>query len=87
MLSSYRSLFRLHQFRNQSIDYYSVLGVPKTATAAQIKLKYYELAKIYHPDVNKEADAQNKFTHISKVCVVDKLGLLGSVRYVTKDEL
>ena len=31
-------------------DYYSVLGVPRTATSKEIRSKYMELCKLYHPD-------------------------------------
>ena len=33
-------------------DYYALLGVPATATFAQIKLAYRRLARLYHPDLN-----------------------------------
>ena len=62
----FKKVFQLHA-RTQAPDHYSVLGVTRAATATEIKLKYYELAKIYHPDINKDSDAQLKFTHISKV--------------------
>ncbi|EEH07456.1 chaperone dnaJ [Histoplasma capsulatum G186AR] len=42
-------------------DPYSVLGVGKDASAADIKRAYYGLAKKYHPDTNKDANAKEKF--------------------------
>ncbi|MEG0266268.1 MAG: DnaJ domain-containing protein, partial [Bacilli bacterium] len=42
-------------------DYYEILGIPKTATDAEIKSAFRKLAKKYHPDVSKEPDAEAKF--------------------------
>ncbi|XP_019634299.1 PREDICTED: dnaJ homolog subfamily B member 9-like [Branchiostoma belcheri] len=47
-------------------DYYEVLGVPKTATEKQIKRAFRKLAVQYHPDKNKDPDAESKFREIAE---------------------
>lgn len=47
-------------------DYYSVLGVPRTATHKEIKAAFRKLALQYHPDKNKEPDAEEKFRNIAE---------------------
>ena len=47
-------------------DYYSVLGVESDADEATIKTAYRKLARKYHPDVNKDAGAEEKFKEIAE---------------------
>jgi curved DNA-binding protein len=47
-------------------DYYAVMGVPRDATAEQIKQAYRKLARKYHPDVSKEAEAEQRFKEVGE---------------------
>ena len=52
-------------------DYYEILGVKKTATDAELKKAYRDLAKQYHPDKTKGTkEAENRFKEISEAYAV-----------------
>ena len=53
-------------------DYYKILGVNKNATAAQIKKEYRKMARKYHPDVNKNSDAEQRFKEVGEAYEVLK---------------
>jgi curved DNA-binding protein len=47
-------------------DYYKILGVARGASEEEIKKAYRKLARKYHPDVSKEANAKEKFQEVSE---------------------
>ncbi|MEA2395319.1 MAG: curved DNA-binding protein [Solirubrobacteraceae bacterium] len=47
-------------------DYYDLLGVPRGASEEDIRGAYRRLARQYHPDVNKDPDAEDRFKEISE---------------------
>ena len=51
-------------------DYYAILGVPKTASQAEIKKAYRKLARELHPDTNKDAAAEKRFKEANEAHAV-----------------
>ena len=51
-------------------DYYATLGVPKTASQAEIKKAYRRLARELHPDTNTDAGAEKRFKEANEAHAV-----------------
>ena len=65
-------------------DYYAVMGVSPDADAKEIKTAYRRLARKYHPDISKEANAEAKFKEISEsLNLVQLLSVTSGYKYLT----
>ena len=51
-------------------DYYDILGVAKSASADAVKKAYRKLARQYHPDVSKAADAEKRMAEVNEAYAV-----------------
>ena len=68
-------------------DFYELLGVDRSASQNDLKKAYFQMAKKYHPDVNKSSEAKEKFAQINnayetlsderKRNIYDQTGLTG----------
>ena len=47
-------------------DFYQILGVPRDASQEDIQRAYRRLARTYHPDVNKDPGAEDRFKDVSE---------------------
>ena len=78
-------------------DYYDILGLDHSATKDDIKKAYRKLALKYHPDKNKEKNAEEKFKEISEAYAVlyddekrkmyDQYGHKGIDQQYTKEDI
>ncbi|MDH4056885.1 MAG: DnaJ domain-containing protein [Gammaproteobacteria bacterium] len=53
-------------------DYYSVMGIKRDASQDEVKSAYRKLARQYHPDVSKRADAEERFKELGEAYAVLK---------------
>src|SRR6185369_3045369 len=47
-------------------EYYDTLGVPRTASTEEIRKAHKKLSRKYHPDINKETGASEKFKQVQE---------------------
>ena len=47
-------------------DYYQALGIERSASLAEVKQAYRKLAHLYHPDVSKDPQGEEKFKEVAE---------------------
>ena len=76
-------------------DYYAILEIPRNASLEQIKRSYRRLARLYHPDINKQAqddrikqlnEAYDVLGDLARRAAYDAM-LLQELRYAAIQEL
>lgn len=69
-----QQIHHFHTTRFNSKDYYKILNISKDASQKEIKNAYYQLAKKYHPDTNKDPESAKKFQEVSEAyeCLSDE---------------
>ena len=63
-------------------DYYEVLGVNRNASADELKSAFRTLARKFHPDINKEPDAEEKFKEINEAYAVFQIQINAALMIV-----
>jgi len=56
--------------RAQHATHYETLSIPRNASKSQIKSAYYKLSKQFHPDINKDPQAEEQFVAFSEAYAV-----------------
>ncbi|KAI0267387.1 DnaJ domain-containing protein [Gloeopeniophorella convolvens] len=59
-----------HGTRASRASHYETLSIPRNASRSQIKSAYYKLSKQYHPDINKDPQAREKFHTFSEAYTI-----------------
>ena len=60
------SLSQVSLLHHRAPDYYAILGVSKHADLDEVKFAYFNMAKKFHPDLNKTLDAKQMFSLIAE---------------------